>query len=387
MDFATESALRELRERDLLRAPCPSCGSHLTFQAESQQLACGHCGATQTLAFSETKLAERPLSALLTNEELPTDRVSEQLLFSCPSCGSRTRVNADQPTLSCGFCGSRAINPEAQRTRLIEPAGVLPFQLGRAAATTSFRTWLAGKWLAPSKLQSGAVLDNLHGIYLPFWTFDAQAYSEWRGERGDHYYVSVSGTDSQGRPTTRQEQRTRWSTERGTHEHFYDDLLLLASRSLANQQNHVEAVLDDYDLDAVVDYDARVLLGWEAEVYSIDLAEGLEEARTTFREQEVESCKQELGGDEQRGLEVRTTLTEESFKHLLLPLWVCAYLYQGKLYHFLVNGQTGKVSGSYPYSPWKIALLVLLGLLVAGGIYYFINQHQATNSVSTGYQP
>lgn len=322
MDFATESALRELRERDLLRAPCPNCGSHLTFQAESQQLTCAHCGATQALTFSETKLAERPLSALLTAEELPADRVSEQLLFCCPSCGSRTRVNADQPTLSCGFCGSRAINPEAQRTRLIEPAGVLPFQLGRAAATTSFRTWLAGHWLAPNKLQSGAVLDNLHGIYLPFWTFDAQAYSEWKGERGDHYHVSVSSTDSQGRPTTRQEQRTRWSTERGTHEHFYDDLLLLASRSLANQQQHVEAVLDDYDLDAVVDYDARVLLGWEAEVYGIDLAEGLEEARATFREQEVESCKQELGGDEQRGLQVRTTLTEESQAPLAAALGV-----------------------------------------------------------------
>jgi ribosomal protein S27AE len=387
MDFATESALRELRERDLLRAPCPGCGSHLTFQAESQLLACGHCGATQALPFSQQKLAERPLSALLTGEELPADRVSEQLLFCCPSCGSRTRVNADQPTLSCGFCGSLAINPEAQRTRLIEPAGVLPFRLGRPAATASFRTWLAGQWLAPNKLKSGAVLDNLHGIYLPFWTFDAQAYSEWRGERGDHYYVSVSSTDSQGRATTRQEQRTSWSTRSGTHQHFYDDLLLLASRSLTNQQQHVEAVLDDYDLDAVVDYDARVLLGWEAEVYGIGLAEGLQEARATFRQQEIESCKQELGGDEQRGLEVRTNLTDESFKHLLLPLWVCAYVYQGKLYHFLVNGQTGRVSGSHPYSPWKIGLLVLLGLLLAGALYYFINQHQSTASISPVYQP
>ena len=387
MDFATESALRELRERDLLRAPCPGCGSHRTFRAESQQLACGHCGATEALAFSQTKLAERPLSALLTAEELPPDRVSEQLLFACPSCGSRTRVRADQPTLSCGFCGSQAINPEAQRTRLIEPAGVLPFRLGRPAATTSFRTWLGGQWLAPNKLQSGAVLDNLHGIYLPFWTFDAQAHSEWQGERGDYYYVSVSSTDSQGRATTRQERRTSWSTRSGTHQHFYNDLLLAASRSLAQQQPHLESIADDYDLGAVVDYDARVLLGWEAEVYSIDLAEGLEEARATFREQEHDSCKQALGGDEQRGLRVRTTLTEESFKHLLLPLWVCAYMYQGKLYHFLVNGQTGKVSGSHPYSPWKIGLLVLLGLLLAGGLYYFIQQHQHSTSVLPGYQP
>lgn len=376
MDFAPESAPRELRERDLLRAPCPGCGSHRTFQAESQLLACGHCGTTEAFSFSQTKLAERPLSALLTAEELPADRVSEQLLYGCAGCGARTRVSADQPTLSCGFCGSRAINPEAQHTRLIEPAGVLPFRLGRPAAIASFRAWLAGRWLAPTKLQSGAVLDNLHGIYLPFWTFDAQAYSEWHGERGDYYYVSVSGTDSQGRPTTRQERRTSWSTRSGTHQHFYNDLLLLASRSLANQRQYVEAVLD-YDLDAVVDYDARVLLGWEAEVYGIDLAEGLAEARTTFREQEIEHCKQALGGDEQRGLHVRTSLTDESFKHLLLPLWVCAYVYQGKLYHFLVNGQTGRVSGSHPYSPWKVGLLILLIVAVLGALYYFANVQHA----------
>jgi hypothetical protein len=324
----------------------------------------------------------------LVANELNPALLAEQQLFSCPGCGSRTRIHADRPTLSCGFCGGQAINPDAQRTRLIEPAGVLPFRLNQAAATEGFHRWIGTSWLAPNDLAAAANLDNLHGMYLPFWTFDAQAHSDWQGKRGDYYYVTVSGTDSKGRSTSRQERRTRWSFRSGHHDFFYDDVLTLASRSLAQQQIHVDEVLN-YNLQEVVDYDPRVLLGWEAEVYAIDLAEGLEQARATIRRREEEACSQLLGGDTQRDLEVATTLTNESFKHLLLPLWLCAYTYRGKLYHFLVNGQTGKVSGSRPLSVWKVLLLVLLGLLLAGAALYLYGNSNSgvTVNVNFDYQP
>ncbi len=138
MDPATEATLRQLRETDLLRAPCAGCGAQLVFQADTQQLGCTHCGATQPLAFSRNRLEEHELTGDV-SQELAPGHYAEQQLFSCPGCGARTRVAADAPTLNCGFCGSRAINPEAQRTRLIEPAGVLPFRLSRAAATARFR--------------------------------------------------------------------------------------------------------------------------------------------------------------------------------------------------------------------------------------------------------
>lgn len=385
MDPATEATLRQLREHDLLRAPCPGCGSQMVFRADTQGMGCGHCGATEALAFSRNRLSENRLDGLLINNELNPAMLTEQQLFSCPGCGARTRVDADHPTLSCGFCGNRAINPDAQRTRLIEPAGVLPFRLNRSAATDSFRRWIGTSWLAPNDLAAAANLSNLHGMYLPFWTFDAQAHSDWQGERGDYYYVSVRSTDSKGRSVTRQERRTRWSFRSGTHDFFYDDVLTLASRSLASQQQHVDEVLN-YDLTAVVDYDPRVLLGWEAEVYAIDLAEGLQQARATVHEREEEACSQLLGGDTQRGLEVTTTLTNESFKHLLLPLWLCAYTYRGKLYHFLVNGQTGKVSGSRPLSFWKVLLLVIFGLVIAGVALYIWGDSQGGVTLNTHFE-
>ena len=263
---------------------------------------------------------------------------------------------------------------------------MLPFRVGRAAATTNFQGWIGEGWLAPNDLKAGAVLDNLHGIYLPFWTFDAQAHSDWQGERGDHYYETESYTDSEGRRATRQVQRTRWSYRSGEHDRFYDDVLLPASRSLAQQKQdkHLTEV-QNYQLAEVVDYDPRVLLGWEAEVYSIDLHEGLALARTRIREHEHSACERLLGGDEQRGLRVETTLSEESFKHLLLPLWLCAYTYKGQLYHFLINGQTGQVSGSRPTSWWKVALLVLLGLVLAAGAFYLWQHGRESGTTIRGH--
>src|SRR6476661_1006842 len=366
----TDVALRELREEALLRAPCPGCGAQLIFRAETQQLGCMHCSTTQELTFSRNKLQENSLEGLLINGELNPSMVAEQQLFRCPGCGARTRISADKPTLSCGFCGARAINPEAQRTRLIEPVGVLPFKLNRTQATDAYQRWVGSSWLAPNDLKSGAALDNRHGTYLPFWTFDAQAESDWEGERGRQYSVSVSSTDSKGNSVTRQEPRIDWTYHSGHHSKFYDDVLTLASRSLSVEQKYVDEVLN-YKTSEVVDYDPRVLLGWEAEVYAIDLAEGLELGRATIHQREKEACSRLLGGDVQRGLQVSTTLSAESFKHVLLPLWVCAYVYRGKVYHFLVNGQTGKVSGKRPVSVWKVALLVLLGLVVVGLLTYF----------------
>ena len=88
-------------------------------------------------------------------------------------------------------------------------------------------------------------------------------------------------------------------------------------------------------------------------------------------------------------LKVATTLTNESFKHLLLPLWLCAYTYRSKLYHFLVNGQKGRVSGSRPVSFWKVVLLVLLWLLVAGVAFYIWGRSDSDATVNArfGYRP
>lgn len=341
-----------------VRAPCPSCGAQLRFSAEKQLLACDHCGTTAPIAFSKANLRENPLAFRLDGAgELSQAPTEDKRVYACQGCGARTTINYDAPTLTCAFCGAKDVNPEAQKTRLIEPAGVLPFQLGRAKATEAYRQWIGSRWFAPNDLTRGAVLDNLHGLYVPFWTFDAQAHSEWSGEAGRRY-------------KTGNQTRVDWTRRSGTRDHFYDDHLQMASRQLTRQQRDVGEVAS-YKLDETVDYDPRVLLGWEAEVYSIDLKECATAAEHELREREADACRRELGGDEQRNFRVDTTLNNQTFKHLLLPLWICAYVYNGQLYRVLINGQNGRIAGQHPLSWWKITLAVLAALL-GFGIYLYL---------------
>ncbi|MBC7446773.1 MAG: hypothetical protein H7330_01810 [Hymenobacteraceae bacterium] len=359
----------------LVSAPCRACGARLQFSAELQQMRCTHCGSAEEIAFTRHNLAENALDYQLTSGALPHAPTEDKRVLACQGCGARTTVDYDAPTIQCAFCGSKNVNPEATASRLIAPAGVLPFRFGRGQVTDTFRGWVGGAWLAPGDLKSGAVLDNLHGLYVPFWTFDARAASEWRAEAGFYYYVPVQTRDANGRTVTTQERRVRWEPRSGDHQHFYDDLLEMASKNLTAQETHVQEC-GSFALEDVVDYDPRVLLGWEAEVYSIDLPESAAKARQTIQTREEAACAQLVGGDTQRNLEVTTTLTAQTFKHLLLPFWICSYLYRGTLYRFLVNGQTGRIAGDRPYSKWKVFFLVLAALLLAGVFFYFYGQQK-----------
>ena len=84
--------------------------------------------------------------------------------------------------------------------------------------------------------------------------------------------------------------------------------------------------------------------------------------------------RQDIGGDEQRIDSIDSDYRAETFKHVLLPVWMAAYKYSGKSYRFLVNGQTGEVQGERPWSVWKIALAVIAALIVAGVVAYFYQQ-------------
>ncbi|AQG79019.1 hypothetical protein [Spirosoma montaniterrae] len=346
---------------DSFRVPCPNCGAQLTFSPEKQQLACVHCGTTEAIPFTKEKLQERPLHAAQTGfQSLAATR--EKRVFGCPNCGARTTVETDQPTITCAFCGTKNVNPEAVTTRLIEPAGVVPFRLSKQQALERFKGWVGDDWFAPSDLKAGAIPDNIRGVYIPFWTFDAQADSDWQGEAGFYYHVPVSVSDGKGGTVQQQQRRVRWEYRNGYHSAFYDDVLEMASRQLAGQLNNVVEV-SQYDLKEVVDYDPRFLLGWEAEVYSIDVAESAQQSEAAIRQREENACANQMGGDVQRNLRVSTRLSQQTFKHILLPLWVCAYVYNGKSYRFLINGQTGRVAGNRPKSALKVGIAIALFVL------------------------
>ena len=122
--------------------------------------------------------------------------------------------------------------------------------------------------------------------------------------------------------------------------------------------------LEPWDLESLCPYEPAYLAGFKAQRYQVELPEGFEKAKEVMAEAIEEDVTRDIGGDEQRISSVDTRHSNVMFRHLLLPVWMGAYKFQGKVYQVAVNARTGEVQGERPYSVWKIALLVA-AILVA----------------------
>jgi hypothetical protein len=287
------------------------------------------------------------------------------LEVSCESCGATVTFTPPMVAGECDFCGSPMVAQPKSADPLVAPEAVLPFRVTQGEATEAIRSWLASRWFAPNALKKFAAHEGIGGVYIPFWTYDAYAVSQYTGERGEHYYVTETYTeqDSQGNTVTRTRQvrHTRWHAASGTVERWFDDILIPATKSLP--PNRLTA-LEPWDLAELKSYEPAYLSGYKAQRYQIELPEGFELAKK-FAAPVIESdARRDIGGDEQRVSHVSTNYSAITFKHLLLPVYAGAYRFREKVYQLVINGRTGEVQGERPYSFWKIFFFVLSLLLI-----------------------
>ena len=247
---------------------------------------------------------------------------------------------------------------------MIKPNALLPFAVTKDQAAGSFRNWIGGLWFAPSELSRRAEAAQIAGVYIPAWTYDANTQSDYSGERGTDFWVTETYTemvDGQPQQRTRQVQQTSWSPAAGTVDNSFDDLLVLASRSLPAK---LAESLEPWDLKDFLPYQDEYLSGFVAESYQVGLPEGFETAKQMMAGTIEGSVRQDIGGDHQRIGSIDTQYSDVTFKHALLPVWISAYRYNGQTYRFLINARTGEVQGERPYS-WAKITLAIVGALLA----------------------
>jgi DNA-directed RNA polymerase subunit RPC12/RpoP len=352
------------------RFPCKQCGANLTFAPGTTELVCPYCGHREEVPVTQEAIREYPLNDALLTMPVEHGWGTETRSVRCENCGATTTFAAAQVAGACAFCGSSKVVEEPGREDLIRPESLVPFQVDRKKAVEAFRHWISHLWFRPNALKQSTALAKIAGAYLPFWTFDAYTSSYWTAEAGYYYYETESyrEQDSEGNWTTktRQVQKIRWEPAAGHHAEFFDDELVGASRGVPG--NLLNGICP-YELPALRPYDPGFLSGFLAEEYQVDLAAAWELGKASIQSQVVAHCAAEVPGDTHRNLNVDTAFSQETFKHVLLPVWIAAYLYQNRTWRFLVNGQTGKVSGEAPLSWWKIAGAFVLAALVALVIY------------------
>ncbi len=348
--------------------PCPQCGADLRFEPASGSMVCDFCGYSSPAETGDTPaetVRERDFRAAL-EARLPEAETVESRDWSCPNCGAHITMDEATHASECPFCATPIVL-DTGKSRRIKPQGVVPFALDERAARKAMTDWLGRLWFAPNGLREYARKGRrMQGIYVPYWTYDADTQTRYTGQRGDAYYVTRTITRD-GKTQTIRQRKIRWRPVSGRVARFFDDVLVLASRALPKKYTDA---LAPWQLGDLRPYRPDFLAGFMAEAYTVGLEEGFAQARAHMDAVIRRDIRFDIGGDEQRISSVDTTIRDVTFKHILLPVWLAAYKYRGKTYRFVVNGQTGKVRGERPYSAWKIALAVIVGLIVAGGIGY-----------------
>jgi DNA-directed RNA polymerase subunit RPC12/RpoP len=352
--------------------PCTQCGAKVEFAPGTDSLQCPYCGHQTSIPSSTDGIRERDFGSSLA--ELGRDADTEEVLsVSCGSCAALVEPPRSAEAFPCPYCGSSIVTT-ARSQRLIKPQAVLPFKIDRDRAVQLFRAWIKKLWFAPNSLNRMARLESrLQGLYAPYWTYDASTVSRYTGQRGDNYTVTrVRTVMRNGKPVTETYQATeiRWRPAAGTVARDFDDMLVVGSKSLPRD---LAEELEPWDLGHLVTYADEYLSGFIAERYQIDLRQGWSRAADRMDEVIRGDVRRDIGGDHQRIHTLDTQHGNITYKHVLLPLWICSYRYKSKVYRFLVNARTGEVQGQRPWSWVKITLAVLAAVTVAFVIYRVAN--------------
>lgn len=345
-------------------ATCPSCGAQTEYAPGTTTLRCSSCGSEQAIAETAAVIREHSYDEWhATHGAVDVATIGAHVL-QCNGCGASTETI--DLAGSCQFCNGSLIVVE-EPPGLVQPEAVVPFHVDRRGAQDSFGTWIGSRRFAPNALKKVNSTEGLQGTYLPHWTFDAHTETDYTGQRGDHYYVTVSHQVSDGkggtRTETRQERRTRWRPASGHVARTFDDVVVVASNRV--DADKVEK-MGPWRLEDARPYQREFLTGYSALRYDVDPDHGSASARSVMADRVEKDCRSDIGGDEQRVHDMDITYSRATFKLVLLPLWIATYLYGGKTWTVLVNANTGEVVGDRPWSVPKIVAAVLAALVVIG---------------------
>ncbi len=289
--------------------------------------------------------------------------VADSQLRACPHCGAHVSLPPGQLSKTCAFCDSPLVAYDGEQ----EPVDlVAPFVLDQRQAAGRLKQHLKGSFWAPQKVRR-LDPDDLKGVLVPFYCYDAKTHSTYSGRVGCYWYRTETYTtyvNGKLQTRTRTVRETEWFPISGSHVACYDDHLVSGSQGLPeNEANELEP----FDMGQARPFDAGLVAGWPAELPDVGHSQAEQTANQELAELENAAIRSFLPGDERGDVKNRTTMQVSDVRLVLLPVYMAAYKHKGKPMRLLVNGQTGEVVGKLPRSWFKIVLVVLVSLALIGG--------------------
>ena len=302
------------------RFECPNCGSRMVFTPDGQGLVCEYCRSREDEQEAIGELAEQNFLISMATAQGHNKAVSMRT-FDCEGCGARFLLTPQSISATCPHCESTYAADKTNEAKYVPPEGIVSFQFDQNRTVEILKNWLREE-----KVKGSGIIKSVQGTYLPVWTFDIGGLLNWKGQsysNMNNSYQDVSGD----KPV------------------FYDDILVPASNP---QPPQFDDLLPGYDLKEVVAYESKYIANWLAETYQVKLSDAALFARQKALALGRRTVKNSLGSGIQDLSVLSTDIHIESYKLVLLPLWICHYETEGLTYEALVNGQTEEVIGETP---------------------------------------
>lgn len=366
-----EEDLRRAKTMEETDRKCPRCGATMDYSPAIGGLYCPYCEYEEEIppTADDGKDIAEELSFKDAESRGNCDWGVEKKTVICKSCGAESVYDALEISNECPYCGSNQVM-EAKAVNTLAPNGVCPFEITNKKAGDNFTAWIRKRLFCPSKAKKSAKPEAFKGVYLPYWTFDSQTHS--------HYTAQYGKDRTVGRGDDRRTV-TDWHKTAGDYSRFFNDELVAAStRHDANMLKRIEPFRTEENRA----YRPEYIAGFISERYSVGLDDGWDTAKRSI-DNKLKShisshIKDTKNADHVRNLNVTTVHSNITYKYMLLPLWLSSFTYKGKVYQFLVNGQTGKVGGKTPISPIRVGIAVLLGIALAAFLIWMFSQGEVS---------
>lgn len=320
---------------------CPNCNANIKYSPKDKNWKCEYCGGVFTkeqLEENEKKFEKTKVDKKKDNENLEMDE------YYCQDCGAKIVADKNTAATFCVYCKNTAIL-KSRLTDKFEPSKIIPFTKTKDDAIKAFKAVGKGKILMPKEFNDPKNIEELTGVYIPFWLYSSLVDGK------------MSGTGT--RVTTFSDSRYIYTktdiyeVERES-EYYFENI---PNDGSVRFNDAVMNSVEPFDYKEMIDFSPSYLAGFLAEKYDVEK----EDAKKITLERATNSTYDRLRSSVSFASFIpkvkECTVKEESMDYVLLPVWMVNIKYKDKMYTFAMNGQTGKMIGDIPYSLKKAVIL------------------------------
>ena len=350
---------------DINEYKCPSCGGAIEFDSHSQKMKCPYCDTEfdlETLKKYDEQLSKEAeqkddISDWQTDpgkqwQEGETDGMN---VYTCKSCGGEIVSDENTGATSCPYCGNPVILTERFRGALW-PDMVIPFKLDKKAAKEAYYKHIKGRPLLPKVFRRENHIDEIKGIYVPFWLFDADVAADARYKATKVRTWSDSDYDYT--------ETSYYSVDRSGNMSFVSVPVDGSSRMPDDLMESIEP----YKVADAVEFQTAYLSGYLADKYDVDAQQSTDRARERMKESAQDVLRDTVKGYASVIPEnTNVRISGGDAKYALYPVWILNTTWRGKKYIFAMNGQTGRMTGDLPvdngaYTRWLLGLTAVFSI-------------------------